>query len=134
MAEKDRDNAKIVFSTYQTMMTEAEKSREDGTNKYGVGTFDLIIVDEAHRSIYQKYGDLFEYFDSLILGLTVTPKNEIDRNTFKVFDMNSKEPTDSYDLFEAAKDEFLVLPKIKEISLNYPENGIVYSKLSEDEK
>ena len=134
VSEKDRDNAKIVFSTYQTMMTESEKSREDGTNKYGVGAFDLIIVDEAHRSIYQKYGDLFEYFDSLILGLTATPKNEIDRNTFKVFDMNSKEPTDSYDLFEAAKDEFLVLPKIKEVSLNYPENGIVYSKLSEEEK
>ena len=134
VSEKDRDNAKIVFSTYQTMMTESEKSREDGTNKYGVGAFDLIIVDEAHRSIYQKYGDLFEYFDSLILGLTATPKNEIDRNTFKVFDMNSKEPTDSYDLFEAAKDEFLLLPNIREISLNYPENGIVYSKLSEEEK
>ena len=134
VSEKDRDNAKIVFSTYQTMMTEAEKSREDGTNKYGVGAFDLIIVDEAHRSIYQKYGDLFEYFDSLILGLTATPKNEIDRNTFKVFDMNSKEPTDSYDLFEAAKDGYLLLPKIKEGALNYPENGIVYSKLSEEEK
>ena len=134
VSEKDKDNAKIVFSTYQTMMTESEKSREDGTNKYGVGAFDLIIVDEAHRSIYQKYGDLFEYFDSLILGLTATPKNEIDRNTFKVFDMNSKEPTDSYDLFEAAKDEFLLLPNIREVSLNYPENGIVYSKLSEEEK
>ena len=134
VSEKDRDNAKIVFSTYQTMMTESEKSREDGTNKYGVGAFDLIIVDEAHRSIYQKYGDLFEYFDSLILGLTATPKDEIDRNTFKVFDMNSKEPTDSYDLFEAAKDEYLLLPKIKEGALNYPENGIVYSKLSEEEK
>ena len=134
VAEKDRDNAKIVFSTYQTMMTESEKSREDGTNKYGVGAFDLIIVDEAHRSIYQKYGDLFEYFDSLILGLTATPKDEIDRNTFKVFDMNSKEPTDSYDLFEAAKDGYLLLPKIKEGTLNYPENGIVYSKLSEEEK
>ena len=134
VSEKDKDNAKIVFSTYQTMMTESEKSREDGTNKYGLGAFDLIIVDEAHRSIYQKYGDLFEYFDSLILGLTATPKNEIDRNTFKVFDMNSKEPTDSYDLFEAAKDEFLLLPNIREVSLNYPENGIVYSKLSEEEK
>ena len=134
VSEKDRDNAKIVFSTYQTMMTESEKSREDGTNKYGVGAFDLIIVDEAHRSIYQKYGDLFEYFDSLILGLTATPKDEIDRNTFKVFDMNSKEPTDSYDLFEAAKDGYLLLPKIKEGTLNYPENGIVYSKLSEEEK
>lgn len=136
VSEKDRDNAKIVFSTYQTMMAESEKTREDGTNKYGVGAFDLIIVDEAHRSIYQKYGDLFEYFDSLILGLTATPKDEIDRNTFKVFDidMNSKEPTDSYDLFEAAKDEYLLLPKIKEGTLNYPENGIVYSKLSEEEK
>ena len=134
VSEKDRDNAKIVFSTYQTMMAESEKTREDGTNKYGVGAFDLVIVDEAHRSIYQKYGDLFEYFDSLILGLTATPKDEIDRNTFKVFDMNSKEPTDSYDLFEAAKDGYLLLPKIKEGALNYPENGIVYSKLSEEEK
>ena len=134
VSEKDRDNAKIVFSTYQTMMAESEKTKEDGTNKYGVGAFDLIIIDEAHRSIYQKYGDLFEYFDSLILGLTATPKDEIDRNTFRVFDMNSKEPTDSYDLFEAAKDGYLLLPKIKEGALNYPENGIVYSKLSEEEK
>jgi type I restriction enzyme, R subunit len=72
--EKNRDNVKVLFSTYQTMAAEAEKLREDGTNKYGIGAFDLIIVDEAHRSVYQKYGDLFEYFDSLLLGLTATPK------------------------------------------------------------
>lgn len=132
--EKNRDNVKVLFSTYQTMAAEAEKLREDGTNKYGIGAFDLIIVDEAHRSVYQKYGDLFEYFDSLLLGLTATPKEELDRNTFSVFGMNSKEPTDSYDLFEAADKGYLVLPKIKEIKLNYPENGIVYNNLSEEDK
>ena len=132
--EKNRDNVKVLFSTYQTMAAEAEKLREDGTNKYGIGAFDLIIVDEAHRSVYQKYGDLFEYFDSLLLGLTATPKEEIDRNTFSVFGMNSKEPTDSYDLFEAAEQGHLVLPKVKEIKLNYPENGIVYNNLSEEDK
>ena len=132
--EKNRDNVKVLFSTYQTMAAEVEKLREDGTNKYGIGAFDLIIVDEAHRSVYQKYGDLFEYFDSLLLGLTATPKEEIDRNTFSVFGMSSKEPTDSYDLFEAADKGYLVLPKIKEIKLNYPENGIVYNNLSEEDK
>ncbi len=132
--EKNRDNVKVLFSTYQTMATEIERLREDGTNKYGIGAFDLIIIDEAHRSVYQKYGDLFEYFDSLLLGLTATPKEEIDRNTFAIFDMNSKEPTDSYDLFEAAEKGFLVLPKIKEIKLNYPENGIVYNNLSKEDK
>lgn len=134
VTEKNRENVKVLFSTYQTMASEVEKLRSDGTNKYGIGNFDLIIVDEAHRSIYQKYGDIFEYFDSLLLGLTATPKEELDRNTFSVFGMKSKEPTDSYDLFEAAEKGHLVLPKVKEIGLNYPENGIVYSKLSEEDK
>ena len=92
----------------------------------------MIIVDEAHRSIYQKYGDLFEY--ALLLGLTATPKDEVDRNTYKVFGMESKEPTYSYDLFEAAKNNFLLLPNFREISLGFPEDGIVYSQLSEEDK
>lgn len=132
--DKNRENVKVLFSTYQTMASESEKLKSDGTNKYGIGAFDLIVIDEAHRSVYQKYGDLFEYFDALLLGLTATPKEELDRNTFKVFGLNSKEPTDSYDLFEAAEKGYLVLPKIKEIMLNYPENGIVYNKLSQEDK
>ena len=133
--EKDKENARVVFSTYQSMMSETEKiNSSTNMNKYGVGAFDLIIIDEAHRSIYQKYGDLFEYYDALLLGLTATPKDEVDRNTYKVFGMESKEPTYSYDLFEAAKNNFLLLPNFREISLGFPEDGIVYSQLSEEDK
>ena len=55
---------------------------KDGQRRFGVGHFDLIIIDEAHRSVYQKYRAIFEYFDSLLVGLTATPRDEIDRDTY----------------------------------------------------
>ena len=131
---KGNSKARIVFSTYQTMINEIDKLREDGTRQFGVGYFDLIIVDESHRSIYKKYGAIFDYFDSLLLGLTATPKDEIDRNTYKVFDLKDGEPTDSYNLFDAVNDGYLVLPEVKEIDLKFPEKGIKYSELSDADK
>lgn len=131
---KGNSQARIVFSTYQTMINEIDKLREDGTRQFGVGYFDLIIIDESHRSIYKKYGTIFEYFDSLLLGLTATPKDEIDRNTYKIFDLRNGEPTDSYNIFDAVKDGFLVSPKVKEIDLKFPEKGIKYSELSDADK
>ncbi len=131
---KGSSQARIVFSTYQTMINEIDKLREDKTRQFGVGYFDLIIVDESHRSIYKKYGTIFDYFDSMILGLTATPKDEIDKNTYRVFDLKSGEPTDSYNLFDAAGEGYLVLPEVKEIDLKFPEKGIKYSELTEDEK
>ena len=69
--------ARILFSTYQTMINYLD--REDKT--FSVGRFDLIIIDEAHRSVFGRYGAIFNYFDSLLIGLTATPRDEIDRNT-----------------------------------------------------
>ena len=60
-----------------------------------------MIIDEAHRSVYQKYGTIFEYFDSLLVGLTATPKDEVDRNTYRLFNLPDGEPTDAYSLDEA---------------------------------
>ena len=131
---KGNSKARIVFSTYQTMINEIDKLREDGTRQFGVGYFDLIIIDESHRSIYKKYGTIFDYFDSLILGLTATPKTEIDKNTYRIFDLKNDEPTDSYTLFEAKEDGFLVLPEVQEIDLKFPEKGVKYNELSDEEK
>ena len=82
--------------------------RRTGRRKFGAGHFDLVIIDEAHRSVYQKYGAIFDYFDSLLVGLTATPKDEIDRNTYGLFELETGVPTDAYGLEEAVKDGFLV--------------------------
>jgi type I restriction enzyme R subunit len=84
----------------------------EGQRKFGIGHFDLIVIDEAHRSVYQKYRAIFEYFDSLLVGLTATPKDEIDRNTYSLFNLETGVPTDVYTLEEAVKDGFLVPPKL----------------------
>ncbi len=135
VSDEGRDlNARIIFSTYQSMMGLIEQKRADGTDLFGVGHFDLIIVDESHRSLYNKFGILFEYFDSMLLGLTATPKRELGINTFKTFQLPNDEPTHSYDLYEAIGDEYLVPPKAISIDLKLPKEGIIYDELSDDEK
>src|SRR2546427_10399922 len=83
----------------------------NGQRRFGVGHFDLIIIDEAHRSVFQKYRAIFDYFDSLLVGLTATPKDEVDRNTYSLFDLENGVPTDAYSLEEAVRGGFLVSPK-----------------------
>lgn len=134
LVEDKENGSRIVFSTYQTMINEIDALREDKTRKYGVGHFDLIIVDESHRSIYKKYGIIFEYFDSLLLGLTATPKDEIDKNTYRVFNLPNGEPTFACGLYEAVNEEFLVPPLAEKIDLKFPTVGIKYSQLSEEDK
>lgn len=131
---KGNSQARIVFSTYQTMINEIDKIREDETRQFGVGYFDLIIVDESHRSLYKKYGTIFEYFDSMLLGLTATPKTDIDKNTYRIFNLKNGEPTDSYNLFEAEAEKYLVLPEALEIDLKFPEEGVKYSELNDEDK
>src|SRR2546422_8349077 len=106
----------------------------DGQRRFGVGHFDLIVIDEAHRSVYQKYRAIFGYFDALLVGLTATPKDEIDINTYGLFDLERGVPTDAYGLDEAVKDGFLVPPKAVSVPLKFPREGITYAQLSEDEK
>ncbi len=96
-------NARILFSTYQTMMGHLDRD----SKTFSVGRFDLIIIDEAHRSVFGKYGAIFDYFDGLLLGLTATPRNEVDRSTYELFGMEQGEPTDSYEYDEAVADGYL---------------------------
>lgn len=132
VTEKEAEG-RVFVSTYPTMMGLIDESRE-GQRRFGVGHFDLIIIDEAHRSVYQKYGAIFDYFDSLLVGLTATPKDEIDRNTYGLFDLERGVPTDSYTLEDAVKDKFLVPLEAVSVPLKFQRQGIKYDDLSEEEK
>ena len=109
-------------------------SEVEGQRRFGVGHFDLIVIDEAHRSVYQKYRAIFDYFDSLLVGLTATPKDENDHNTYGLFDLETGVPTDAYSLDEAVADGYLVPPKAVSVPLKFQREGIKYDDLSEDEK
>ena len=124
--EKDLDN-RMHFGTYETVHNLIKKG------KYNSAYFDLIIVDEAHRTIYKKYKSIFEYFDSFILGLTATPADEVHRNTYDFF-QTASEPTDTYDLATAIENGHLVDFNPYEIDLGIVKRGIKYDDLSEDEK
>ena len=105
-----------------------------GERRFGVGHFDLVVIDEAHRSVYRKYKAIFEYFDSLLVGLTATPKGEVDRDTYRLFDLQTGVPTDAYGLDEAVKDGFLVPPKAVSLTTDFLDRGIRYDQLSDEEK
>lgn len=124
---------RVYVSTYPTMMNLIDKG--DGeTRRFGPGHFDLIVIDEAHRSVYRKYGAIFDYFDSLLVGLTATPKDEVDRDTYRLFDLQKGVPTDAYGLEEAVDDGFLVPPAAVSVPMRFQREGIRYDDLSEDEK
>jgi type I restriction enzyme R subunit len=132
VTEKDTEG-RVFVSTYPTMMGLIDETK-DGQRRFGAGHFDLIIIDEAHRSVYQKYGATFEYFDSLLVGLTATPRDEIDRDTYGLFDLEKGVPTDAYDLKDAVADKFLVPAKSVSVPLKFQREGIKYENLSEEEK
>ncbi|MDE5666981.1 MAG: DEAD/DEAH box helicase family protein [Clostridia bacterium] len=132
--EKDNYSAHCVFSTYQTMMNCIDEAKDDEGKLFTCGHFDLVICDEAHRSIYNKYRDIFNYFDAPLVGLTATPKNEIDKNTYDVFELEKGVPTYGYELAQAVNDGYLVDFLSIETKLKFIEQGIVYDELSEEEK
>ena len=132
--EKDNYTAHGVFSTYQTMMNCIDTVEDDEGKLFSCGHFDLVICDEAHRSIYNKYRDIFSYFDAPLVGLTATPKDEIDKNTYSVFELESGVPTYGYELAQAVKDGYLVDFLSVETTLKFIEQGIVYDELSEEDK
>jgi type I restriction enzyme R subunit len=132
--EKDNCTAHCVFSTYQTMMNCIDTVCDNEGRLFTCGHFDLVICDEAHRSIYNKYRDIFNYFDAPLVGLTATPKDEIDKNTYEVFELESGVPTYGYELAQAVKDGFLVDFLSVETKLKFIEQGIVYDDLSDEDK
>ncbi len=132
--DKENYTAHCVFSTYQTMMNVIDTAKDDEGKLFTVGHFDLVICDEAHRSIYNKYRDIFIYFDAPLVGLTATPKDEIDKNTYDIFELQSGVPTYGYELAQAVKDGYLVDFMSVETQLKYIEQGIVYDELSDEDK
>lgn len=123
-------NARILFSTYQTMINMIDgDSRE-----FSIGRFDLIIIDEAHRSIFNKYRAIFTYFDSLLVGLTATPRDEIERSTYSVFDLEEGSPTYYYSLDEAIEEDYLVGYQGIDKTTKFLKQGVKYKDLSEEEK
>lgn len=133
--EKDNFTARCVFSTYQTMMNCIDTvADETGKKLFTCGHFDLLICDEAHRSIYHKYQDIFTYFDAPLVGLTATPKDEIDKNTYEVFQLENGVPTYGYDLAQAVQDGYLVDYRVAETKLKFLEEGIAYDDLPPEEQ
>jgi type I restriction enzyme R subunit len=132
VTEKDAEG-RVFVSTYPTMMGLIDET-PDGQRRFGAGHFDLVIIDEAHRSVFQKYRAIFDYFDSFLVGLTATPKDEVDRNTYGLFDLEDGVPTDAYSLEEAVRDGYLVPPQAVSVPLKFQREGIKYDELSEEEK
>jgi type I restriction enzyme R subunit len=132
VSERD-EKGRVYVCTYQTMMGLIDEMKS-GQRRFGPGYFDLVVIDEAHRSVYKKFGAIFEYFDSFLVGLTATPKDEIDRNTYGLFDLENGVPTDEYSLDDAINDRWLVPPKSFAIHMQFPREGIRYSDLSDPEK
>jgi type I restriction enzyme, R subunit len=134
LEQKEALNSRVVVSTYQTMLGMIDEVKENGQRQFGVGHFDLVIIDEAHRSVYHKFGAIFTYFDSLLVGLTATPKDDVDRNTYRLFELEDGVPTFNYDLQRAVADGFLVPPNPMSVPLKFQREGIHYNDLSEEEK
>ena len=132
--EKNNTAARCVFSTYQTMMNCIDAVQDEEGKLFTVGHFDLVICDEAHRSIYNKYRDIFTYFDAPLVGLTATPKDEIDKNTYEVFELANGDPTFGYELAQAVADGFLVDFMSVETRLKFLEEGIAYDELSAEDR
>jgi len=132
VTDKDSEG-RVYVSTYPTIMNLIDKG-EDDLRRFGPGYFDLIVVDEAHRSVYQKYGEIFNWFDALVVGLTATPKDEIDHNTYGLFNLEDGVPTDSYDLTDAITEGYLVPPVGRSVSTQFMRQGIRYDELSPEER
>ncbi|HMR94839.1 MAG TPA: DEAD/DEAH box helicase family protein [Microthrixaceae bacterium] len=133
LTEKDTDG-RVYVSTYQTMMNLIPTKDADGVSRFGPGHFDLVVIDEAHRSVFAKYRAIFDWFDSLLVGLTATPKSEIDRNTYDLFDLETGVPTDEYGIDAAVEDGFLVPLRAVSVPLKFQREGIRYADLPPEEQ
>ena len=131
----DPEESRIIFSTYQTMINCIDKMKsKNGITLFTPGHFDLIIIDEAHRSIYKKYQAIFDYFDGLLVGLTATPRDDVDKNTYKFFQLENNVPTFVYEYDEAVRQKYLVNYHTISTTTKFIERGIKYSELKEEDK
>lgn len=135
-SNKDDRNARIVFSTYPTILNAIDDTKsKDGRQLFTPAHFDLIIIDESHRSIFKKYRAIFEYFDAFMVGLTATPKTDVDRNTYDFFEMEHGVPTYAYDYETAVHQDHVLVPYYNyEVKTKFLEEGITYDDLSDEDK
>ena len=135
-SSKDDRNARIVFSTYPTMLNAIDECKtKDGQKLFTPAHFDLIIVDESHRSIFKKYKAIFDYFDAILVGLTATPKMDVDRNTYDFFEMENGIPTYAYDYETAVYEDHVLVPYYNyEVKTRFLDEGITYDDLSDEDK
>ncbi|AYF98063.1 DEAD/DEAH box helicase family protein [Protaetiibacter intestinalis] len=133
LVTEKQTEGRVYVSTYPTMMNLIDET-DDAGRRFGPGHFDLIVIDEAHRSVYAKYAAIFDYFDAMLVGLTATPKDEVDHNTYRLFHLEDGVPTDAYTLEEAVRDGYLVPPRGVAVPLSFVRDGIRYDELSDDEK
>lgn len=135
-SNKDDLQARIVFSTYPTMLNAIDDVKaKDGQRLFTPAHFDLIIIDESHRSIFKKYRAIFEFFDAITVGLTATPKTDVDRNTYDFFEMEHGVPTYAYDYETAVYQDHVLVPYYNyEVKTKFLEEGITYNDLSEKDK
>lgn len=133
---KDDRNARIVFSTYPTILNAIDDTKsKDGIRLFTPAHFDLIIIDESHRSIFKKYRAIFEYFDAIMVGLTATPKTDVDRNTYDFFEMEHGVPTYAYDYETAVYQDHVLVPYYNyEVQTKFLDEGITYDDLSPEDK
>ncbi len=135
-SNKDDRNARIVFSTYPTILNAIDTAKsKDGSVLFTPAHFDLIIIDESHRSIFKKYRAIFEYFDAILVGLTATPKLDVDRNTYDFFEMEHNVPTYAYDYETAVEQDHVLVPYYNyEVTTKFLDEGITYDDLSDEDK
>ena len=135
-SNKDERNARIVFSTYPTILNAIDYTKnEEGISLFTPAHFDLIIIDESHRSIFKKYRAIFEYFDAIMVGLTATPKTDVDRNTYDFFEMEHGVPTYAYDYETAVYQDHVLVPYYNyEVKTKFLDEGITYDELSDYDK
>lgn len=119
----ETSGARIQFSTYPSMM--------QVYSRLSVGHYDLIVADESHRSIYQRYKAIFDHFDAIQLGLTATPTDYIDHNTFELFDCGDGAPSYYYSYEQAIADRNLVNYRVLDAQTNFQLQGIQGDSLPE---
>jgi type I restriction enzyme, R subunit len=124
-------DARIVFSTYQSMLSIIN---DTSISLFGIGHFDLIIVDEAHRSLFNKYAEIFHYFDALMIGLTATPRSDIHKSTYKVFNLDNDTPNYEYDIIKGVDDGYLTYYRALDRTPEILKSGVTYDELSEEDK
>lgn len=135
-SNKDDINARIVFSTYPTILNIIESVENNKAKElFTPAHFDIIIIDESHRSIFKKYKIIFDYFDAVLVGLTATPKMDVSRNTYDFFEMENGVPTYAYDYETAVYTDHVLVPYYTYIvKTEFLNDGITYEKLSDTDK